>query len=170
MNKTITISAPLRQQFDAVGSAVRSTSPTLYWIVLLHLAVALLCVPAMMIDDRTLLGVSVWLKPFKFLISDAIYIFTVGYFIGLYPYSQKDRVTFGVVDGNRYIIDETMYTSLDPHKFFRINRGQIVAKTSVIKIEPYFNHRVKLTIANPRDQEFVVSRPKTTEFKVWMNS
>jgi len=89
-----------------------------------------------------------------------------------YCYAEE-RVTFGVANGKRYIIDETLdqlFSSLDPHQFFRINRGQIVSKSSVEKIEPYFNHRVKLSIANSRDQEFVVSRPKTTEFKAWMNS
>ena len=89
-----------------------------------------------------------------------------------YCYAEE-RVTFGVANGKRYIIDETLdqlFNSLDPHQFFRINRGQIVSKLSVVKIEPYFNHRVKLSITNPRDQEFVVSRPKTTEFKAWMNS
>jgi len=54
-------------------------------------------------------------------------------------------------------------------KFYKINRGQIVAKAAVQKIEPYFNHRVKLVMVHPRDQEFIVSRPKTSDFKEWMN-
>ena len=89
-----------------------------------------------------------------------------------YSYAEE-RVTFGVANGKRYIIDETLdqlFNSLDPHQFFRINRGQIVSKTSVVKIEPYFNHRVILSILNSRDQQFIVSRQKTTEFKTWMNS
>jgi len=89
-----------------------------------------------------------------------------------YCYSQ-DRVTFGVVEGKRYIIDETidhLFSSLDPLHFYKINRGQIVSKASVLKVAPYLNHRVKLSISNPRDQEFVVSRQKTTEFKNWLNS
>lgn len=89
----------------------------------------------------------------------------------LYCYSE-DSITFGVTSSKRFIIDETMdelFGSLDQDKFYRINRGHIVAKTSVQKIDPYFNHRVKLSIANPRDQEFIVSRPKTSEFKEWMN-
>jgi len=85
----------------------------------------------------------------------------------------EDRVAFGVVDGKRYIIDENfdqLFSTLDPHKFFRINRSQIVSKSSVTKVEPYLNHRVKLNITNPRDLEFVVSRQKTKDFKSWMNS
>lgn len=89
----------------------------------------------------------------------------------LYCYSE-DSITFGITSGKRLIIEETMdelFSSLDQNKFYRINRGQIVAKTSIQKIDPYFNHRVKLSVANPRDQEFIVSRPKTSDFKEWMN-
>ena len=90
----------------------------------------------------------------------------------LYCYSE-DSITFGVTANKRFIIDETMdefFDSLDQHTFYRINRGQIVAKTSIQKIDPYFNHRVKLSISNSRDQEFIVSRPKTSDFKKWMNT
>ena len=89
----------------------------------------------------------------------------------LYMYSQES-ITFGVTHNKRYIIDETMdqlFETLDDTKFYRINRGQIIAKLSIQKIEPYFNHRVKLSITNPRDQEFIVSRQKTGDFKDWMN-
>ena len=89
----------------------------------------------------------------------------------LYCYSE-DSITFGVTLGKRFIINETideLFDSLDPNKFFRINRGQIVAKNSIEKIDSYFNHRVKLSITNSRDQEFIVSRPKTSDFKDWLN-
>ncbi len=89
----------------------------------------------------------------------------------LYMYSQ-DSITFGITHNKRYIIDETMdqlFDSLDDTRFYRINRGQIISKLSVLKIEPYFNHRVKLILTNPRDQEFIVSRQKTSDFKDWMN-
>lgn len=90
----------------------------------------------------------------------------------LYVYSE-DSVTFGIAHNNkRYIIDETidqLFQTLDETKFYRINRGQIVSKTSIQRIEPYFNHRVLLSIANSRDQEFIVSRQKTSDFKDWMN-
>ena len=89
----------------------------------------------------------------------------------LYCYSE-DSITFGVTSNKRFIIDETMdklLVSLDQNTFYRINRGQIVSKTSIQKMDPYFNHRVKLSISNSRDQEFIVSRPKTSDFKKWMN-
>ena len=89
----------------------------------------------------------------------------------LYLYSE-DGITFGVTSSKRYIIDETLdqfFNSLDQDQFYRINRGQVISKNSIQKLESYFNHRVKLLMKNPRDQEFVVSRQKTSEFKKWMN-
>jgi len=89
----------------------------------------------------------------------------------LYIYSE-DSLTFGVTEKKRYIIDETLdklFGTLEKEHFFKINRGQIISKTSVLKIQPYFNHRVKLAIQKARDLEFIVSRPKTSEFKEWMN-
>lgn len=90
----------------------------------------------------------------------------------LYAYSD-DGITLGVTDSKRYIIEESMdklFQSLDPTAFFRINRGQLVNKKAILKLEPYFNHRVKLSVQNPKENEFIVSRLKTSEFKDWMNS
>lgn len=90
----------------------------------------------------------------------------------LYIYSE-DSITFGVTAIRRYIIDETMnqlFQSLADDQFFRINRGQIVSKLAIEKIEPHFNHRVKLSVKNPRNIDFIVSRQKTAAFKAWLNS
>jgi len=90
----------------------------------------------------------------------------------LYVYSE-DSVTFGVTASKRYIINETLdqlFATIDPDEYFKINRGQVVSKKSIVRIDPYFNHRVKLSIKNPKDQEFIVSRQKTPDFKDWMNS
>lgn len=89
----------------------------------------------------------------------------------LYVYSE-DSVTFGVSGSKRYVIDETidqLFNSFDQDQFYKINRGQIVSKTAIQKINPYFNHRVKLVVSQERDQEFIVSRQKTSDFKALMN-
>jgi len=91
----------------------------------------------------------------------------------LYAYSQEST-TFGVTTSNkRYIINETidqLFSTLDQTKFYQINRGQIVSKFSIQKMAPYFNSRLKLLMTNPRDQEFIVSRTKVSDFKEWMNT
>lgn len=72
-------------------STVKKSSPILYGIVILHLLMAVGCMIGLMVDDRTLLGINVWIKPLKFAISGAIYIFTFGYLITLYPFSTKKK-------------------------------------------------------------------------------
>ncbi|MEL6305374.1 MAG: LytTR family DNA-binding domain-containing protein [Bacteroidota bacterium] len=89
----------------------------------------------------------------------------------LYVYSE-DSITFGITRAKRVIIDETLdelQQTLDASVFFRINRGQLVSKNALLKIDKYFNHRLKLSLVNSREQEFIVSRPKTSEFKQWLN-
>jgi len=86
---------------------------------------------------------------------------------------SRDSMTFGVVKSKRHTIEETMdqmFKTLDENEFYRINRGQIIAKKSIQKIEPYFNHRLKVSVANATDQEFIVSRQKSSDFKNWLNS
>jgi len=90
----------------------------------------------------------------------------------LYIYSE-DSITFGVTAQKRCIIDERMdplFDSLNPTQFFKINRGQIVARKAIKKIHPYFNHRLILTLEHTKGHEFIVSRPKTADFKIWINS
>ncbi len=70
---------------------VKKNSPILFGIVMIHLIFALVSIVGLMVDDRTLMGVNVWIKPLKFCISGGIYIFTVGYYTTLYPFSNRKR-------------------------------------------------------------------------------
>ncbi|UZO80505.1 hypothetical protein NBT05_16335 [Aquimarina sp. ERC-38] len=70
---------------------VKNTNSFLYKVVLFHVLCAAFCTLAIFVDDRTLTGVNVWIKPLKFAVSGAVYIFTVGYFSIFYPFSNKWR-------------------------------------------------------------------------------
>ena len=72
-------------------TTVKKSSPALYGIVLFHLVLAIFCIGGLLLDDRTLVGVNVWIKPLKFAISGAIYIFSVGFLITLYPFSNRKK-------------------------------------------------------------------------------
>ena len=74
-----------------VFSTVKNHSPLLYWIVIVHLVLAIGFITSSFIDDRSLMGVNVWIKPLKFSISGAIYILTVGFLMTLYPFSKKKK-------------------------------------------------------------------------------
>lgn len=74
-----------------VFRTVKTASPILFTIVLIHLVGALVCIGGLLIDERTLAGVNVWIKPLKFCISGAIYIMTVGFLMTKYPYSTRKK-------------------------------------------------------------------------------
>ena len=74
-----------------VFATVKRSSPILYTIVLLHFIMAAICVIGLLVDDRMLMGVNVWLKPLKFCISGGVFILTVGYLITFYPFSKRKK-------------------------------------------------------------------------------
>lgn len=83
-----------------------------------------------------------------------------------------DRYSFFMTDSNQkmlvdYTLDE-LAESLDPARFFRINRGMMVTHRSVDKIDPYFGNRLALTLRPAHNKEVLVSREKVGDFKVWM--
>lgn len=70
---------------------VKQESPALYWIVIIHFILGLISLGGIIVDDRILAGINVWIKPFKFCLSGGIYILTIGYLIQLYPFSRRKK-------------------------------------------------------------------------------
>lgn len=75
------------KSFSAL-TQVKTNSPLLFWISMVILLIGVGCAVGVFIDDRTLLGVNVWIKPLKFSLSIALYLLTIGYLITKYPYSK----------------------------------------------------------------------------------
>ena len=61
----------------------------LKWCTYANLSMLAFCLIAMLVDDRVLLGESVWLKPTKFAVSIAVYCVTIALLLQVYPYSDK---------------------------------------------------------------------------------
>ncbi len=76
---------------NKIFSTVKRDSPILYWIVIINFIIGIGCLFGLFIDDRTLMGVNVWVKPLKFTLSGGIYTLTVGYLMTLYPYSKRKK-------------------------------------------------------------------------------
>jgi len=72
-----------------VIQTIKNTSPKIYWVSLITVFLTLVCFAGLLLDDRILMGVNVWLKPLKFSVSIFIFIITYGFLISLYPYSKK---------------------------------------------------------------------------------
>lgn len=74
-----------------VFRTVKKESPMLLAIVLILLIGALVCIGGLFVDNRTLAGINVWIKPLKFCVSGAILIMTVSFLMTKYPYSIKKK-------------------------------------------------------------------------------
>jgi len=85
----------------------------------------------------------------------------------------EDKVVFLVsVSGERFIINfslDQLENNLDPQKFYRINRHQIIANSNILKIHNYYNYRLKIELKINMNQEFIVSKAKVSEFKNWLS-
>lgn len=67
-----------------------------------------------------------------------------------------------------YTIDQ-LENILNPIHFFRINRKFMVSVKSVVEIHSYFNSRLLLKILPKEDEQVIVSRERTTNFKRWLD-
>jgi DNA-binding LytR/AlgR family response regulator len=87
-------------------------------------------------------------------------------------YLQADEGVVFAVDkqGARYPLTGTLTEQeklLDPTKFFRINRSELVNISYVEKVEPYFNNRLSIKLKTGLDA-LVTSTAQTSEFRKWL--
>ncbi len=67
-----------------------------------------------------------------------------------------------------YSIDQ-LEDILDPVQFFRINRKFMVSVKAVIEIHSYFNSRLLLKLQPKEEEQIIVSRERTSNFKKWLD-
>jgi len=89
-----------------IFTIAKNESKPLYFATLASFALILPAVIGLAFDERTLLDVNVWLKPFKFAVSQGIYTLSIAALFSLYPYSSRKKKIVG------HIISWTMMTEL----------------------------------------------------------
>lgn len=88
-------------------------------------------------------------------------------------YFQADNKIVYLVDreGKRYVVDHTMEQLtqlLDLREFFRLNRSFIVSIHAIMQVKPWYNSRLKLSVAGQASgEELVVSRERVADFRTW---
>lgn len=76
-------------------------------------------------------------------------------------------------DGRKFLIDmmlDELEATLDPGKFFRVNRQSIINTESISAIEIYAGKRLRIYPEGKPEVEIIVSREKVAQFKVLMDS
>ena len=90
----------------------------------------------------------------------------IGYFI------TQNAITFFITkDQKKYMVDYTLdqlEQSLDPKKFFRVNRQYIIAYTVVRSMHQWFNGKLKVELDLPLQTPIIVSRDKAPLLKDWL--
>ena len=88
-----------------------------------------------------------------------------------YFYS-RDKISFAVLPGKmRYPLDQSLdqlEQMVDPVHFFRINRQFIVKMESIDEMIAYSKSRVKLKLNPPTEEDAIVSKERSPEFKKWL--
>ncbi len=85
---------------------------------------------------------------------------------------SEDSLTFAQSAERRFVLDQPLdqiEAMLDPSRFFRINRKQIVSIGAVSKIHTHLNGRLKLDLAPRTSEEVFVSRERVSDFKSWLD-
>ncbi|WP_103867111.1 LytTR family DNA-binding domain-containing protein [Aquimarina sp. I32.4] len=67
-----------------------------------------------------------------------------------------------------YTIDQ-LEDILNPIHFFRINRKFMISVKAVIEIHSYFNSRLLIKLHPICDEQIIVSRERTSNFKKWLD-
>ena len=93
------LASDCRSLSGSLLGTVKKESTILYYIALAMFTLGLGCLLGLFIDDRTLMGVNVWLKPLKFSISIGIFLLTTGYLITKYPYTKSKKRIINHVTG-----------------------------------------------------------------------
>lgn len=90
-----------------------------------------------------------------------------------YFYTLHDLVYIVRANGKRFTIDfklEQLKELLDPERFYRLNRQIICNLSSIERIHPYFNGRLKLQLNPAFDKDVIVSRERARDFKKWLGA
>lgn len=77
--------------FSNTIRTIKERFPFLHWIVITHFILLAICLLGLLIDDRQLLGINVWIKPTKFLLSGIIVLWTMGWYLLVYPFREKSK-------------------------------------------------------------------------------
>ncbi|MFZ6051090.1 LytR/AlgR family response regulator transcription factor [Halocola ammonii] len=86
-------------------------------------------------------------------------------------YSMQKATFLCAGKGRNYAIDfslDHLEDVLDPAKFFRVNRKYIAAMDAIEEIVVWSGSRLKLKLKGIDDDDLLVSRERTQEFKSWL--
>ncbi len=70
-----------------------------------------------------------------------------------------------------YFLDQTMdelEDCLNPETFYRANRQTIISRKAIKDLDAWLNHRLKVNLVIPFEEDILISKAKVREFKEWI--
>jgi DNA-binding LytR/AlgR family response regulator len=87
-----------------------------------------------------------------------------------YLYIKHRCVFLKKKDGDQYVVEfflDELEKQLNPSMFYRANRQFLVARSSIVEIEPYFTGRLLLIVKPEPPTPIIISKEKSGDFKRW---
>lgn len=87
-----------------------------------------------------------------------------------YVLSEFKMAKIFCFNGQKYVLDmslDKMMQSLNPNKFYRVNRQYIVAHSAVKDMSVWFQGKLAINLCVPTEERIIISRVKSGEFKDW---
>ena len=109
----------------------------------------------------------------RFLIKSGTKLLTVLTSDIAYFFAQEKAVYLVTHDERKYITDfsiDKLIKMLDPIDFFQLNRQYISSIKSIQSVHQSFNGKLKVILLPNIDDEIVVSRERSSEFKKWLDA
>lgn len=106
----------------------------------------------------------------RFIVRQADQLIPVSVSEVAYFFTRNDWVCLITHNGKQYLVDgnlEELEKTLDPGRFFRLNRQYLAQIESIEKAFSHLNGKLKLELNPNPEEEVFVSREKAAAFKGW---
>ena len=87
-----------------------------------------------------------------------------------YFYINEGIVKAVTMEGKEYPVSHTLdeiADSLNPIRFFRVNRQYLIARKAIKDLDLWFNGRLSVNLIVPVPEKILISRVRVAEFKEW---
>jgi len=91
VNEVTQIKSSNTNLISAKISEIKLRFPWLHRLAVIHVVAFILSLVAMSIDHRELMGINIWIKPAKFLLSTFILLWTLGWYLLILPFQEKTK-------------------------------------------------------------------------------
>ncbi len=84
------------RQITEFFARIKKEFPVIHLFAVLQLGLSGACLIASFFDPRELMGLNIWIKPAKFLFSSAVFLWTIAWYLSIYPFRKNTKRWMGI--------------------------------------------------------------------------